>query len=213
MDHSEPTAASNPLGEVNRRFVVVDRDGTMNVKGDYISSPDQLQLLPRTAAGLRPWAKWAGVGRDYEPVRHRTRLLRPGPTGCDSRPLAETLSPRRHGVGSHLCLPAHCQGRLRVVASRGRSCCNGRRPIGLSPGGMLCRGRQAVDVEFGKAMGATASSCGPAIAPATRRPETVRPLCRRRPFRGRVADRPENLSPSPRHGERGDRVPRRAADE
>lgn len=62
MSHSEPTAATIPAGAAgarpcggtgSRRFVVLDRDGTINVEGDYISSPDQMQLLPQTAAGLR----------------------------------------------------------------------------------------------------------------------------------------------------------------
>ena len=53
MSDPDLTAARIPAGAIKRRFVVLDRDGTINVEGDYISSPDQVELLPRTAAGLR----------------------------------------------------------------------------------------------------------------------------------------------------------------
>jgi D-glycero-D-manno-heptose 1,7-bisphosphate phosphatase len=36
-----------------RRFVLLDRDGTINVEKHYLSEPRQLSLLPGAAAGLR----------------------------------------------------------------------------------------------------------------------------------------------------------------
>lgn len=36
-----------------RRFVLLDRDGTINVERCYLTDPADLELLPRTAAGLR----------------------------------------------------------------------------------------------------------------------------------------------------------------
>lgn len=36
-----------------RRFVLLDRDGTINVERRYLSDPGQLSLLPGAAAGLR----------------------------------------------------------------------------------------------------------------------------------------------------------------
>jgi len=33
--------------------VFLDRDGTVNVEKEYLSSPDQLQLIPRSAAAIR----------------------------------------------------------------------------------------------------------------------------------------------------------------
>jgi D-glycero-D-manno-heptose 1,7-bisphosphate phosphatase len=38
---------------VRRRFVVLDRDGTINVDRHYLSDPAQLELLPAAAEGLR----------------------------------------------------------------------------------------------------------------------------------------------------------------
>lgn len=37
----------------SRRFVLLDRDGTINVERHYLSDPNQLSLLPGAAAGLR----------------------------------------------------------------------------------------------------------------------------------------------------------------
>ena len=36
-----------------RRFVLLDRDGTINVERDYLSDPDELELCPNTLIGLR----------------------------------------------------------------------------------------------------------------------------------------------------------------
>ncbi len=36
-----------------RRFVVLDRDGTINVDRHYLSDPDQMELLSGATAGLR----------------------------------------------------------------------------------------------------------------------------------------------------------------
>ena len=36
-----------------RRYVLVDRDGTINAERDYLSDPAQLELLPNAVAGLR----------------------------------------------------------------------------------------------------------------------------------------------------------------
>lgn len=36
-----------------KRFVLIDRDGTINVEKHYLSDPDQLELIPGVADGLR----------------------------------------------------------------------------------------------------------------------------------------------------------------
>lgn len=38
---------------MRRRFVIVDRDGTINVERHYLSNPDDLELLPGVGSGLR----------------------------------------------------------------------------------------------------------------------------------------------------------------
>lgn len=37
----------------SRRFVLIDRDGTINVEKHYLSDPDQLELYPGAAAAIR----------------------------------------------------------------------------------------------------------------------------------------------------------------
>ena len=57
------------------RFVLLDSDGTVNVERNYLSDPDQLELLPRVTAGLRRLKQvgfglavitnQSGIGRGY----------------------------------------------------------------------------------------------------------------------------------------------------
>ncbi len=57
------------------RFVVLDRDGTINVEREYLSDPDKLELLPGVANGLRHLRKLglglvvitnqSGIGRGF----------------------------------------------------------------------------------------------------------------------------------------------------
>lgn len=58
-----------------RRFVVLDRDGTINVEREYLSHPEQVELLPGAVCGLRHFrtlglglvviTNQSGVGRGY----------------------------------------------------------------------------------------------------------------------------------------------------
>jgi D-glycero-D-manno-heptose 1,7-bisphosphate phosphatase len=58
-----------------RRFVLLDRDGTVNVERHYLSAPEQVELLPNAARGLAEMARLglglaivtnqSGLGRGY----------------------------------------------------------------------------------------------------------------------------------------------------
>jgi histidinol-phosphate phosphatase family protein len=58
-----------------KRFVLLDRDGTINVEKNYLSSPVELELLPGATAGLRAMSELglglamltnqSGIGRGY----------------------------------------------------------------------------------------------------------------------------------------------------
>lgn len=57
------------------RLVLLDRDGTINVEKNYLSSPEQLELLPHSAAGIKQLrqlglipvvvSNQSGIGRGY----------------------------------------------------------------------------------------------------------------------------------------------------
>ncbi len=63
------------FGSARCRFAILDRDGTINAERDYLSSPDQVELLPRASEGLRLLrdlglrmivvTNQSGVGRRY----------------------------------------------------------------------------------------------------------------------------------------------------
>lgn len=60
---------------MSRRFVLIDRDGTINEERHYLSLPEQLALLPGVAAGLKSLqglglglavvTNQSGIGRGY----------------------------------------------------------------------------------------------------------------------------------------------------
>ena len=62
-----------------RRFVLLDRDGTVIVERNYLSEVDQVELLPRAATGLRRMSELgfglvivtnqSGIGRGYSTRR------------------------------------------------------------------------------------------------------------------------------------------------
>ena len=215
MDHSEPTAASIPLGAVNRRFVVLDRDGTINVEGDYISSPDQLQLLPRTAAGLRAMREMglglvvitnqSAIGRGYF---DRARL-----DAIHGR-LRELLA--REGVeldGIYVC-PHTAEDGCACRKPRPELLQRAAAELGFRPEECFVVGDKPSDVELGKAVGATSILVRTGYGAGNEAARNCTPDF--------VADDLLEAAsligqriylPSPRRGERGDRVPRRAADE
>ena len=41
------------LNSASAPFILLDRDGTINVNHDYLSHPEQIELLPEAARGLR----------------------------------------------------------------------------------------------------------------------------------------------------------------
>ena len=74
---AEAQSFFSPPGSAHgrRRHVLLDRDGTLNAEVNYLSDPDQLQLLPGVVAGLKKLqdrgfgltlvTNQAGIGRGY----------------------------------------------------------------------------------------------------------------------------------------------------
>jgi D-glycero-D-manno-heptose 1,7-bisphosphate phosphatase len=168
---SQATASSRP-----RRFAVIDRDGTINREREYISSPDQVELLPRAAEGLKLLqdlgigmivaTNQSGVGRGYygleqvDAIHTRLREL-----------LAEDRVELR---GIYVCPHAPEEG------------CNCRKPrtglieqaadeLGFSPRECFVIGDKPSDVELGKAIGATTILVRTGYGAATELGNTVSP--------------------------------------
>ncbi len=47
---------------MNRRFALVDRDGTINAERDHLTDPDELELIAGSAAALRRLGEALGLG-------------------------------------------------------------------------------------------------------------------------------------------------------
>jgi D-glycero-D-manno-heptose 1,7-bisphosphate phosphatase len=56
-----------------KRYVLLDRDGTINVERHYLSAPDQIELLPNAAQGL---AEMAQLGLGLIVVTNQSGLSR-----------------------------------------------------------------------------------------------------------------------------------------
>lgn len=139
-----------------RRFVALDRDGTIIVERRYLSSPDQVELLPGAAAGLRALRKLglgllivtnqSAVGRGYfdmarlEEIHDRLREIL----------LAEGVE----FDGIYVCphAPADkcpCRKPLPEMLLRAS------RELGFDPTRALVIGDKPCDIELGRRSGAT----------------------------------------------------------
>lgn len=139
----------------DRRFVLIDRDGTINVERHYLSDPDQLELIPGVAAALRRLrdagygiaiiTNQSGIARGYfdqarlEEIHQRLRQL-----------LAEA------GVaidGIYICPhgpddDCDCRKPLPGMANQAMA------EHGFDPKKSTVIGDKEVDVELGQAIGA-----------------------------------------------------------
>jgi D-glycero-D-manno-heptose 1,7-bisphosphate phosphatase len=138
------------------RFVLLDRDGTINVERHYLSDPDQVELVPNAAEGLAELKRLglgvivvtnqSGVGRGIfdearlNEIHDRLRqVLRAsgveldGIVSCTHRP--------DEGCGCRKPLP----GLVEAAA----------REHGFSPKESFVIGDKPCDVDLGRAVGAT----------------------------------------------------------
>ncbi len=139
-----------------RRFVLLDRDGTINVERVYLSDPDELELYPNTLAGLRRLQELglglavvtnqSAIGRGFFD-RERLQEI--------NRRLTEMLS--RGGVRLDAIL---------VCPHTPDDACACRKPepglvlaaakeLGFDPAQAFVIGDKACDIELGQRLGAT----------------------------------------------------------
>ncbi len=139
----------------SRRFVLVDRDGTLNVEKHYLSDPDQLELLPGAAEGLRAFREMgfgiavltnqSGIARGYFDLDRLDQI---------HARLVQLLAAEGVAVdGIYLCPhgpddDCACRKPLPGMVQQAQA------EHGFDPAQSVMIGDKLVDVEMGKAVGA-----------------------------------------------------------
>lgn len=138
-----------------RRFVLLDRDGTINVERHYLSDPDQLELYPGVGLalarlkalgyGLVVVTNQSGIARGYfdlatlARIHDRLRaLLADFDVGLDGIYLCP------HGPDEDCACRKPLPGMVEQAVAE----------LGFDPGRAIMIGDKAVDVELGHAVGA-----------------------------------------------------------
>jgi D-glycero-D-manno-heptose 1,7-bisphosphate phosphatase len=140
----------------NRRFVILDRDGTIIVERHYLSDPSQVELIPGAAEGLSQLAlmglglvvvtNQSGIGRGYFDEARLTQI---------HQRMCELLA--EHGVwlsGIYHCphLPReNCSCRKPMTGLVERAA----RELVFDPAEAFVIGDKPCDIELGQQVGAT----------------------------------------------------------
>ena len=147
---------SSQGGTAARRFVLLDRDGTIIEEKNYLSDPDQVVLLPGAVEGMRRFQEMglglavitnqSGVGRGYFDLERLEEIHRRMLTLLDA-----------HGVsiqGIYFCphLPTDgCRCRKPETGNLEQA----TRDLDFDAGSSFVVGDRAGDVELGRRAGAT----------------------------------------------------------
>ena len=139
-----------------RRFAVLDRDGTINVEKHYLSHPDQVELLPGAAAGLR---KLRDLGLGITVVTNQSGIAR----GYFDVPRLESIHER---LSELLDAEGVALDAIYFADDPPDAPSNRRKPApgmlleaaedqGFVPSESFVAGDKACDIEMGRAVGAT----------------------------------------------------------
>lgn len=139
-----------------KRFVFLDRDGTVNVERCYLSSPDEVELLPGAAEGLRQMkalgltlvvvTNQSGLARGYfteetmERVHERLRAL---------------LAEQGASIDAIYVCPHHPDAGCSCRKPAPGMAYQAARDFGTDLSNAFVVGDKACDIAFGKAIGAT----------------------------------------------------------
>jgi D-sedoheptulose 7-phosphate isomerase len=149
--------AGEPTGGAERRFVVLDRDGTLIVERHYLADPALVELYPGTAAGLRHLRE---LGLGLLVITNQSAIGR----GMLDEARLEAIHGRlrellaREGVrldGIYHCphVPeAGCACRKPLPGLLDRAA----RDLGFDPRAAFVIGDKRCDLDLGRAVGATA---------------------------------------------------------
>ena len=150
----DPTRRDRPVG--GKRFVLLDRDGTVNVDRGYISDPDELELirgagpalarLREQGLGLVIVSNQSGIGRGFLDEVDLERI---------HARLAELLAKDGTALDGIYCCPHlptdRCACRKPETALVDRAAAD----HGFDPGQSFVVGDKACDIELGRRVGAT----------------------------------------------------------
>ena len=138
-----------------KRFVLLDRDGTINVERHYLSDPEQVELLPNAARGLAEMAglglavvtNQSGLGRGYfdaarlAQIHDRLRTL-----------LREAAAVELDGI---YCCPHVPEDDCVCRKPRTGLIDQAARELQFLPSQSFVIGDKACDIQLGRAAGAT----------------------------------------------------------
>jgi len=140
----------------NRRFVILDRDGTILVERHYLSDPNQVQLIQGAAEGLR---RLQGLGLGLIVITNQSAIGR----GMFDEAKLEAIHRRMHEL-------LHAEGirldGVYVCPHRPEDACRCRKPkaglleraareLRFEARGCFVIGDKACDVDLGRGVGAT----------------------------------------------------------
>jgi D-glycero-D-manno-heptose 1,7-bisphosphate phosphatase len=141
---------------MKRRYVLLDRDGTINADRHYLATPDGLELLPNALAGLQRITKLglglvvvsnqSGLSRGYiEPaalaaIHDRLRLVL-----ADGGVALDGIYFCPHVDADDCACRKPRPGLVRQAAA----------DLGFDPGDAFVIGDKACDIDLGRAVGAT----------------------------------------------------------
>lgn len=138
-----------------RRFVLLDRDGTIVVERNYLSRPEQLELLPGAAEGLRALREMgfglvvitnqSGVGRGYFSAAELDRI--------HSR-LREMLAAEGVTLDGIYCCPHTPEDNCDCRKPKPGLALAAARDLGFDPASAIVVGDKACDIDLGRNIGA-----------------------------------------------------------
>jgi D-glycero-D-manno-heptose 1,7-bisphosphate phosphatase len=148
----KPTSSGGPA----QRFVLLDRDGTLNVDRNYLADPAQLELIPRSGEAL---ARLRQLGLGLVVVTNQSGvargMIRPEQLIAVHQRLAELLA--EHGVrlDGLYCCPHAIADDCACRKPRTGLVEQAARELGFDPSQGFVVGDKAIDIELGERVGAT----------------------------------------------------------
>jgi len=140
---------------MSRRYVLLDRDGTINEEVGYVLSPGDLRLIPGAAAAIRD-LRTLGLG--ILVVTNQSPVGRGWLTEADLAAIHDRMRELLRASGADVDAIEHCPHRL-------EDDCSCRKPrtgmvdraagnLGFDPAESFVVGDHAVDMALGRAVGA-----------------------------------------------------------